>query len=285
MPELEHSYVPTNGIRLHVVKSGPDRGPLVLLIHGYPEFWYGWRHQIKQLAQAGFRVWALDQRGYNLSDKPRAINAYHRDELTRDVLGLIDAAGRERCSIVGHDLGGAVGWWLAAKHAQRVEKLCVLNMPHHRVIARALCTDPRQFIKSWYAFYFLIPGLPERLSAFHDWHILKRALRTTSLDGTFSDDDLSLYKQAWAQPAAHTSMVNHYRASMRAAFPTADRIAPRTLVLWGARDAFLREALAHQSMEFCDRGRLVVMPGASHWLQHEDPARVNRALVEFLRER
>jgi len=134
-------------------------------------------------------------------------------------------------------------------------------------------------------FYFQIPGLPERITALNDWSVLRRALTTTSREGTFSDEDLARYQAAWSQPGAIKGMLNHYRAGMRAAFPTPDRIAPRTLVLWGGRDAFLREELAHRSMEFCDQGRLVLEPDASHWLQHEIPDRVNRALVEFLRER
>src|SRR5690606_31267505 len=117
---LVSRFVATNGVTLHVVQSGPEDGPLVLLLHGFPEFWYGWRHQIQPLAQAGFRVWAPDQRGYNLSDKPRGLDAYRLDTLALDIVGLIDAAGRDRAIVVGHDWGAVVAWWLALHHAERL---------------------------------------------------------------------------------------------------------------------------------------------------------------------
>jgi pimeloyl-ACP methyl ester carboxylesterase len=124
--QLNHLYLQTNGITLHVVEAGPEKGPLVILLHGFPEFWYGWRYQIEALADAGFRVLAPDQRGYNLSDKPRGISAYNPDELAADIIGLIDAVGREKAYVAGHDWGGAVAWWTAVKYPQRLEKLIIL---------------------------------------------------------------------------------------------------------------------------------------------------------------
>ena len=116
----EHKLISTNGITLHTVTAGPEDGPLVLLLHGFPEFWYSWRRQIPALAAAGFRVLAPDQRGYNLSDKPRELSAGLLDALAADVLGLIDDAGRERAFVVGHDWGAMVAWWLALVAPQRL---------------------------------------------------------------------------------------------------------------------------------------------------------------------
>ena len=118
----DHHDVNTNGIRLHVVQAGPQNGPLVILLHGFPEFWYGWRHQISYLANAGYRVWVPDQRGYNLSDKPKGIAAYNLDHLANDIIGLIDAAGQQKVFLVGHDWGAAVTWWVANKYPERLER-------------------------------------------------------------------------------------------------------------------------------------------------------------------
>jgi pimeloyl-ACP methyl ester carboxylesterase len=126
----ESVFVETNGITLHTVQAGPADGPLVILLHGFPEFWYGWHEQIRPLAEAGFRVVVPDQRGYNLSDKPDGVERYRIDELSRDVVGLIDAAGREQAAVVGHDWGAAVAWWTALHHADRVSKLVAVNVPH-----------------------------------------------------------------------------------------------------------------------------------------------------------
>ena len=112
---MSSQFIETNGIRLHVLQDGPDDGDLVILLHGFPEFSYGWRKQIPALSQAGYRVWAPDQRGYNLSDKPDGIVAYDLDTLAADIVGLIDAAGVDKAFIVGHDWGAAVAWWLAKK--------------------------------------------------------------------------------------------------------------------------------------------------------------------------
>ncbi len=163
MAEAEATFIHTNGVRLHVVQHGPVDGPLVILLHGFPEFWYGWRKQIPALAAAGYRVWAPDQRGYNLSDKPTGIDAYTLDQLVADVIGLIDAAGCDKVYLVGHDWGAAVAWWMALKYPQRVIKLVVSNVPHPIVMNRTVRRNFDQLRKSWYIFFFQIPWLPERL--------------------------------------------------------------------------------------------------------------------------
>jgi pimeloyl-ACP methyl ester carboxylesterase len=130
--EPGHTTITTNGVTLHAVHSGPEGGPLAILLHGFPEFWYGWRHQIGPLAGAGHRVLAPDQRGYNTSDKPVRVADYALDLLAADVIGLIDAAGagRARAALIGHDWGGIVAWWAALRYPERIERLAVLNAPH-----------------------------------------------------------------------------------------------------------------------------------------------------------
>ena len=276
--------IPANGIHLHVVQEGPEEGPLVLLLHGFPEFWYGWRKQIPYLAAAGYRVWVPDQRGYNLSAKPPGLAAYNLDVLAADVVGLLDAAGREKASLVGHDWGGAVAWWVASKYPERLERLVVLNCPHGAVMQKHLRRNPAQRRRSWYFFFFQTPWLPEAVSRLANWQMLVRLLRGSSRPGTFTDADLALYRQAWSQPHAYTSMVHWYRALFQRppAPPPRRPIAVPTLLLWGAQDRFLGREMAQPSVDLCSTGCLVFVEEATHWLQHEEAERVNALIGEFL---
>jgi len=287
MNEPQPRFVQTNGITLHVAEAGPEDGPLVILLHGFPEFWYAWRNQIGALAAKGYRVWAPDQRGYNLSDKPPGVANYRLDAMAVDAVGLIDAAGRETAAIVGHDWGGAVAWWMANKYPQRVEKLVVLNVPHGKVMLDHLRLNPRQVLRSWYIFLFQLPRLPEWFARRNNWKSITDALRRTSREGTFTEADFEHYRQAWAQPGAYRSMIHWYRAILRnrPQIPRDYRIHVPTLLLWGTRDRFLGRELAQPSIELCDDGRLVFFENTSHWIQHEEPERVNALIDEFLSEK
>jgi epoxide hydrolase 4 len=280
---LKHRTIATNGIRLHTVEAGPKDGPLLIFLHGFPELWYGWRHQIAPFAEQGFRVLAPDQRGYNTSDKPKGVRAYGRDTLALDVLGLIDEAGREKAYVVGHDWGGVAAWWLGMKHPERIERLAILNCPHPDVMKRHLRQNPAQLKRSWYMFFFQLPRLPERALRKDDYENLIRALRRTSRGGTFTDEDLRVYREAWAQPGALTGMLNWYRAGLRvrASAPPSPRVTVPALLVWGAKDRALGEELAQPSIDLCDHGRLARIEEATHWLQHEEPGRVNALIGDF----
>ncbi len=281
---LRERFVNADGVSLHVVEAGPAEGPLVVLLHGFPEFWYGWRHQIGPLAEAGYRVLVPDQRGYNTSDKPRRVADYRIERLAGDVLALIDDAGRDRATVVGHDWGAVVAWWLGSHHPERLDRLGILNVPHPLVMRRHLLTNPRQILRSWYIFFFQIPGLAEVLLRSQGGGLAARLLRATSRPGTFPDEDLARYREAWARPEAARSMVNWYRAAIRgAARPIGpSRVPVETLVVWGARDVALGREMVAPSLELCDRGRLVVFEGASHWVQHEEAESVTDLLKRFV---
>ncbi|OON67446.1 alpha/beta fold hydrolase [Hymenobacter sp. CRA2] len=283
---LEHHYVETNGLRLHVVQSGPVDGPLVVLLHGFPEFWYGWHRQIPALAAAGYRVWAPDQRGYNLSDKPGRVAAYAVPKLVADIIGLLDAAGRPQACVVGHDWGGIVAWHLAMQHPERVARVAILNVPHPAVFGRTLRHSGRQRRKSWYALFFQLPWLPEQLTRLNHWWAGRQALVGTSRRGTFSHDDLRRYRLAWSQPGAMRSMINWYRAAARQGRQSIQggRIEVPLQLIWGRRDAFLEAHMAAESLHYCDQGRLTYFDKATHWVQHEEAERVNQLLLEFLGE-
>lgn len=280
---LRHRTIATNGIRLHAVEAGPEDSPLLIFLHGFPELWYGWRKQIVPFAEAGFRVLAPDQRGYNTSDKPKGVRAYGRDNLARDVIGLIDEAGREKAYVAGHDWGGLAAWWLGIQHSDRIERLAILNCPHPGVIRRHLLKNPRQRRKSWYMFFFQLPWLPERVLGKDGHEHLVKTLRRTSRNGTFADEDLRIYREAWAQPGALTGMLNWYRAGLRVhpAAPLSLRVTVPTLLLWGTKDRALGEELARPSVDLCDQGRLARVEEATHWLQHEEPERVNALIGDF----
>ncbi len=276
-----HRTVATNGVRLHTVEAGPEGGPLAILLHGFPELWYGWRKQIEPLAAAGFHVLVPDQRGYNLSDKPRPVSAYTLDKLALDVVGLIDESGMGKAHVVGHDWGGAVGWWLGIHHADRIERLALLNIPHPLVMRRTLLKSPRQLRKSSYIFFFQLPGLPERAFRRDGFAYAVKTLRVSSRPGTFTDADVALYREAWSQPGAVRSSLNWYRAALRFQGKLAGRVSVPTLLLWGKKDRYLGSEMAQPSIDLCDDGRLEFFEDATHWIQHEEPERVNRRLIEF----
>ena len=280
-PDEEHLTFQLGEVALHAAAAGPEDGPLVILLHGYPEFWYGWRSQIAPLASAGFRVVVPDQRGYNLSSKPQGWQAYKVACLTGDVLGLADRLGRDRFMLAGHDWGGLVAWVCAIAHADRVSRLAILNAPHPAVFWKYARTHPTQILRSWYIFFMQLPQLPELLLEAQDFRAMTDALIQSSRPGTFSAGDLSAYREAWRQPGASTSMINWYRA-LRAPTPIGNpMIEIPVRILWGAQDRFLEAGLAELSLGYCKRGELKIFPDATHWVQHEEPAEVSRAFAEF----
>lgn len=281
--ELVHTMRQVGRLRLHCVEAGPRHGPLTLLLHGFPECWWGWRRQIAPLASAGLRVVVPDQRGYGTSDKPPGVNAYRLDLLSSDVTALADALGRRRFRLVGHDWGGIVAWWTATRAANRVERLAILNAPHPGVLAPYLFRSPLQALRSSYIGIFQLPRLPETILSARNFSALTGMMRRTSRRlGAFRADDFMIYRRAWSQPGAMTSMLNWYRALPRSRHDLR-RVRMPALVLWGTRDQALERGLAEASLGLCDSGRIQWFEAASHWLQHEESASVSGALTDFLK--
>jgi pimeloyl-ACP methyl ester carboxylesterase len=280
---MRFSRLPTNGISLHVAEAGPSHGPLVFLLHGFPEFWYGWRNQIDRLAEAGFHVVAPDQRGYNLSDKPKGIESYDLDHLAADILGLADGFGDEKFAIAGHDWGASIGWWIAGQYPSRVRRLVALNAPHPAVWLDAMRNHPEQRRKSGYVRLFRIPYLPEFLISL-DRSALGKGFRDSIRPEAFTKADLEQYQKAWAQPGALTAMINYYRALLKKSLSPASeyRITCPTLTIWGKRDAYAIPDVAEASIRLCADGRIVYLDQSTHWVQHDEPERVANLLIEFL---
>ena len=284
-PSVAHRYADLAGLRLHYVEAG--EGPLVVLLHGFPEFWFSWRFQIPALAAAGFRVVAPDMRGYNLSDRPKGVDSYALERLARDVERLIDALGEERAVVVGHDWGGIVAWAVAILHPERVERLAILNVPHPERFSRGLRT-PRQLLRSSYAFFFQIPWLPERVLRAGDFALVRSVFRNDPVrPETFDEDDIDRYIEALSRPGALTAAINYYRALARRA-PTVARALRRrieapVMVIWGQSDLFLVSELAEPDPALVPDVRLERLPDASHWVQQDRPEKVNALLLDFLK--
>lgn len=282
-PALEDLCFQHEGVKLHAVAAGPIDGPVVVLLHGFPEFWRGWHLQIPLLVQAGYRVIVPDQRGYNTSDKPLDVVDYRLDRLAGDVVGLLDHLGVSRACIAGHDFGASVAWWVAAFHPDRVRSVAVLNVPHPKVMQKKLQGSLRQMLKSWYMFFFQLPGVPEWWFARKNFRFGERVLLASSRRGTFGPADLEAYRRAWSEPGAVRAMIHWYRAAFRFRLPETTsagwRVSPPVLILWGEDDRFLSVEMARESLGYCARGRCVLLPGVSHWIQHEEPARVADELI------
>ena len=282
--KLEESFIKTNGIQLHTMMAGPQSGPPVILLHGFPENWRCWIRQLPDLVQSGCRVIIPDQRGYNLSDKPQGVKNYRISELTNDILGVIDALDYEKVNLVGHDWGAAVAWMLAYKYPERLHRLGILNVPHPIVMKRFLQRDFEQLRRSWYIFFFQLPWLPEAGLRANDWRGAAHAMCGSGKIHTFTNEDIEKYKEAWSQPGAMTAMLNWYRAAARypGQIPKEMRIRVPTLMMWGMKDFALSHRMARPSMDYCDDGRLIFFPEATHWIQREEADEVNRHLLEFV---
>jgi epoxide hydrolase 4 len=287
--DLRQSYADLSEVRLHYVEAGPGDGRAVVLLHGFPDFWYSWRHQIPALAAAGLRVIAPDMRGYNLSSKPAGISAYAPRRLAADVRDLIRERGAERACLAGHDWGAAVAWLVAMAHPEVVERLAILNVPHPRRMLEELRRPSRQLVKSWYMFFFQLPWLPERAVRAGDWWGFRYGFEHDARPGAFTPADIDRYREAWCQPGAAAATINYYRASMRRPSgrrePSVRPITAPTLIIWGERDRYLSSKLAEPSRaDVPGLERVVRLPQASHWVQHDFPDRVSELLVGFFKD-
>ena len=277
--EVREGYAEIGDQRLHYVEAG--EGPLIVLLHGFPEFWYGWRLQIQPLAAAGFRVVAPDMRGYNLSSKPDGVASYAGDLLAADVRGLIHERGAESAMLVGHDWGGTAAWTTAMNHPEVVDRLAILNAAHPRKLLQGL-HHPGQLRKSWYFFFFDLPDLPEAVVHANRWHFFRHFLHDAH--PAYTPEEIDRYVKAWSQPGASAGMINYYRSSVRQKHAEAQirTISAPTLVIWGQRDRYLGQELAepdHDDVPNLDR--VERLPDASHWVHHDEHERVNQLLTDF----
>lgn len=278
---MQSKFLSVNGIKLHYVEQGS--GELVILLHGFPEFWYGWKNQLSVLSKK-YRVVAPDMRGYNLSDKPEGVSKYNIDILAKDIAQLISALGEKQAIVVGHDWGAAVAWAVAGLHPDVVKKLAILNVPHPAKMQQAFMKfNWAQWRKSWYIFFFQLPFLPELMVGSKDFF-------PKTFDGmcvrknVFSEEDFKKYREAYQQPGMIKAAINYYRAAFRsvAAPVVLGKIKAPVLMLWGEQDKALGKELTYNTDRFCEGSfEIQYDPTSGHFIQHENPQWVNENLLEF----
>ena len=278
--EVDARKIDVGDVDLFVVSAGPPNGPPVVLLHGFPEFWYAWKDAIAPLNRAGFRVIIPDQRGYGDSDKPRDVESYDVDRLGDDIAGLITALGYESALVVAQDWGGAVAWNLAIRHPERVLKLAVIDTSHPDARLRS---GAKQDSISWYRTFFQTPLLPEESSRWGNWALQSKMLRDTAAPGAFPDEKLDLYRSAWDRDGAYGSMVNWYRAAFRRGPGDGKdaRVALPVLLMLTAHDAFIPADMTRASLSLLDDGRLIELGTGTHWVMQEEPERIAKVLAEF----
>jgi epoxide hydrolase 4 len=266
--ELREGYATVgDGVKLHYVEAGD--GPLVLLLHGFPEFWFSWRLQIGPLAQSGFRVVAPDMRGYNLSSRPDSVDAYGVDKLAADIRDLIN-------------WGGTVAWATAMYHPEVVERLAILNAAHPRNLNDGL-KHPGQLRRLWYFFFFQLPALPDRVVRARNFRFFRRYQRDAR--PPYTPEETKRYVESWSQPGAPSALINYYREAVRQSKEVQAGIRPietPTLVIWGQGDRYLGPKLAEPSREDVPGlDRVERLEHASHWVHHDEHNRVNGLLADF----
>jgi len=280
-------FVHANGLRFEVAMCG-DSDRLALCLHGFPEHYYSWRHQMPMLAELGYRVWAPNQRGYGFSSRPRPVDAYAMTHLLADVAGLIDAAGKRSTLLIGHDWGGAISWLFAQRRIRPLERMIILNAPHPLRMIESMMRFP-QLLRSWYIFLFQIPWLPERLFGARGARAIGDAIRASAADPShFSEAVLDVYRRNASHPGALTAMLNWYRAFMQHRMTAQERAALRTpidtptLLLWGEQDQALGKELTFGMEKLATNLTVRYLPNAAHWVQQEAPEEVNAAIKEWL---
>lgn len=297
---MDEFFAPGDGVSLHCVAQGPADAPLMLFVHGFPEFWYCWHRQLDEFGR-DHRAVAFDLRGHNLSDKPAGVDAYRIKPLLGDLRRLIESLcegrGKSSCILVAHDWGGAIAWTFAAFFPRYVDKLVIINAPHSVPFARALADDPGQQAASAYMNFFRLDKATRVMAADGCARLQQMFRHPDSGESALSDDDLPRYLAAWQQPGALDCALNLYRASPLYP-PTPDDpgttrlvldpaplvVRVPTLVIWGEADRALGTVLLDGLDALVSDLRIRRLPGASHWVIHERPAEVNAAIRDFLAE-
>jgi len=282
----QHHFVDTNNIRLHCVTQG--QGELVLLLHGFPEFWYSWRYQIPALSRH-FKVVVPDLRGYNDSDKPS--HGYDLDTLGADIRGLIEGLGYARAHIVGHDLGGAIAWSLAQRFPQYLNRLAILNAAHPQRFLNELVSNIDQLRRSWYMLAFQVPGIPEWLIQQNLKDFVRNVFRGQAIrKGSFTAENAQVYQAALEKPGVLAAALNYYRqflapqSWLRNWLQRPAPVTVPTLILWGKEDSLLSQKLVDGIDQLISAPfQLKFIPRCGHWIQQEAPQTVNRELLDFLK--
>lgn len=286
---MRERFVDSGGVRIHLVEEGPEDGDPVLFLHGFPEFWWSWRHQLTACAQAGYRAVAMDLRGFGDSDRPEEVSAYALPNAVADVGAVVASLGG-RVRLVAHDWGGALGWGITALSPEAVERLVVMNLPHPNTYA-GVTSHLGQLQKSWYIFVFQFEGIAEDVLSRDGYRLLREWMYGTA-SVPLSTEEIDRYVEVFSRPGALTAGLNWYRANIPpASYLAGERIelppiVRPTLLVWGMDDPYLDFDLARRSGQHVDAPfALHTLPHTGHWVQQERPDEVNALLLDFLRAR
>jgi pimeloyl-ACP methyl ester carboxylesterase len=285
--KITHDYAQIGGVKIHYATAGSG-DKLVILLHGFPEFWYSWRHQITALSE-DYTVVAPDMRGFNLSDKPKETSDYDIDKVADDIIGLIHHFGRETAAVIGHDWGASVAWNIAIKHPEKLWKIGALQVPPPSILRKNMSL--KQILAGWYMFFFQIPKLPEWLLSRNNFEGLEKGLKnSTARKDVFTDLEIKEYKKAWREPFALTAMLNYYRANFYRRFISQNNEMPKIKVpavfIFGEQDkAILRETVAGIDEAIDAPFEEFFIPSSGHWVQQEEAETVTQILKEFLAEK
>merc|ERR1719264_215128 len=281
-----HRHVQLPGLMMHYVENGDHSKPLMIFVHGFPEFWFSWRHQIEYFAKDYWCV-AVDNRGYGETDKPSGIQNYSIDILADDIANLSKKLGREKFILVGHDWGGAIGYHVCNRHRDMVDKYIVCNFPHPLSFKKQLEGNWRQLMNSWYIFMFQCPYIPERFCQFGDIKMFNGSFNDMRRDRRPSKEEIECYKYTFNDQGAFHGPINYYRHSFQYGNdndPPANTQVP-VLQLWGVGDKYLHIDAARGSKNYIDDFEEEYFEGVSHWTMHEIPSQVNEAMEKYLNAR
>ncbi len=282
---LQSNFLQLHEGKIHYMSAGDVDNETIIFLHGFPEFWYAWRKQVSYFSDK-YHVVAPDLRGYNKSLKPKRVKNYKIDLIAKDVIAIIEDLGKEKVILAGHDWGAAIAWHIALLYGERLSKVVVLNVPHPFVFRRTLMTNLKQLSKSWYIFFFQIPFLPTWYLGRNNFSRCAKMLVESSQEGSFTEADLEQYKVAWANGNSMNCMVMWYKAMMR--YPMQmDQYKQKKVnipikIIWGKNDIALVPKMAEESLAYCKQGKLTYLEEATHWVQHDEPEKVNQLIEEFI---
>jgi len=289
---IEHAFADVNGIKLHYAYIGS--GPLIVFLHGFPEFWYMWKDQLEEFGRDHLAV-APDMRGYNLSSKPLEVSQYRYKYLVEDIRQLVEFLGYKKFVLVAHDWGGAVAWIFAMFYPSYLDRLVIINAPHPTTFERELRENPEQRKASNYMLLFRSPEAEAWLSDNGYSLLLNVAFGELIKNGVLNDSDVQGYKEAWSQPGALTGGLNYYRAAdvevlenpeeavkKPAMAESLPQITLPVLVIWGDRDVALLEGCIRGLEKYVPKLSIKRVPDASHWVVREKPQLVNSLIRGFL---
>ncbi|XP_071452586.1 epoxide hydrolase 4-like [Hetaerina americana] len=281
----EHHYIQLKNVKLHYVEKGDKKKPLMLFAHGFPEFWYSWRHQIKEFSKDYWTV-AVDLRGYGDSEKPKRIGDYTKACIIEDLKELVVALGKEKCILVAHDWGGVIAWSMVMKYPEMIERYIIMNGPLAIAYKDAVMKNKKQLFLSWYMFFYQLPFLPEIWARFQDMKIFE-VLTMGSESNAITAEDIEAYKYTFGKPGAFSGPVNYYRANF---FGSLKKDSPRQLkkitvpgmLLWGEKDFFLDIRIVEYTKKYADNLHTEIIKGANHFVQQDEPVKTNDAMRKYL---